>query len=77
MEIFVWATNDPQLLTVVTKNFIPDTTTVLDSRDKLNQTLNKLKTSPSQSSDQALYPLRFSCTKQHNKVRIALSRELF
>ena len=34
-EIFVWATNDSQLLTVVIKNFVLDVTGVLYPRDRL------------------------------------------
>ena len=41
-------TNDSQPLTVVIKNFVLDATGVLDLRDTLNQTLNRLKVSPSQ-----------------------------
>ena len=78
VEIFVSNVNGCQSLTVVTKNFVLDTTGVLDPCDTLylSHTLNRLKISPSQCSHQAMYPLCFGCTKQHNNVITELCGEL-
>ena len=60
MEIFESTVNEFQQLAFVTKTFVVDGTGVLGPRD---QTLNRLKISPSQVSHQALCPLCFSCKK--------------
>ena len=63
MEIFVPTTNDSHPLTGVIKNFILDATDARSTCLTLNQTLRRLKISPSHCSHQALYPLCFSRTK--------------